>query len=575
MQPLGNRIADIANPDAQMNNPAIALERLAARAGQMHSLPAVAIKVLELTNNPQVDTRALKQCIENDPALTSKILRVVNSSLFGLSRQVSDLNQALALLGTKPLKMLVLGFSLPAGLFAGVTAEVLGRFWRHSLTRAVAAREISETQWRTPGDDAFIAGLLQDLGLLLLVDQLGEPYVRLLEKVFASGKDLLEVERAAMGFDHTMLTARLLSQWAFPESLIEAVVWKPNGAPAEAPDAGNRQSLPGKRGEKALPEIVHLAELLAQVLADGRTNALQEVMRFGRQYHGLSAPSLEALVDGLQQKVSQLAAVLNLQLPDGADYRDILVQSQKQLAEVAASAVEDLLRAKAAGAAIEEYEPIWSELHDLGQAVSKIVRGIPEQQKEDAQRTASQPSPTAVAVGAASVRASPVSRSGAGEHAQTEESLLARLRSAVIACRQRRCALSLMLVELDRSEDISAAAQQQLAEHANRLEAAIRQHIDHPGLLVLPHGQCGCAVILPDCDRRQAVELANQLIDAFRCGQPHEHRGYRRASLSVGVATVSLPPKNFPAEDLLHGASRCLFGSRASGGGMVKSIEIY
>jgi len=563
------------NPNAQMNDPAVALERLAARAGQMHSLPAVAIKVLELTNNPQVDTRALKQCIENDPALTSKILRVVNSSLFGLSRQVSDLNQALALLGTKPLKMLVLGFSLPAGLFAGVTAEVLGRFWRHSLTRAVAGREISETLWKTPGDDAFIAGLLQDLGLLLLVDQLGEPYVKLLEKVFASGKDLLEVERAALGFDHTMLTARLLSQWSFPESLIEAVAWKPDGLTVEAPYADSQPNLPGKQGEKALPQIVHLAELLAQVLVDGRTHVLQEVMRFGRQHHGLSAASLEALVDGLQQKVSQLAAVLKVQLPDAIDYRDILVQSQKQLAEVAASAVEDLLRAKVAAAGIEEYEPIWSELHDLGLAINKVVRRIPEQPKDDVQRTTSQPSPAAGAVGAASPRTSPAGRSQPREHSQNEEPLLARLRSAVIACRQRRCPLSLLLVEMDRSEDVSTAGHQQLAEQASRLEAAIREHIDHPGLLVLPHGQCGCAVILPDFDRGQAVEVANQLIDAFRCGQPGKHRGYRRASLSVGVATVSLPPKNFPAEDLLHGASRCLFGSRASGGGMVKSIEIY
>ena len=70
------------------------------------------MKVLELTDDPRLDTRTLKECIENDPALTGKLLRVVNSSLFGLSREVSDLNQALALLGTKPLKLLVLGFSL-------------------------------------------------------------------------------------------------------------------------------------------------------------------------------------------------------------------------------------------------------------------------------------------------------------------------------------------------------------------------------------------------------------------------------------------------------------------------------
>ncbi len=138
------------------------LDRLVARARQFYSLPAVAMQVLDLTSNPHIDAHALKRCIECDPALTAKVLRVVNSSLFGLSREVSDLNQALALLGIKPLKLLVLGFSLPAGLFSDVETRTLGWFWRHTLTKAVAAREISETAWSQLGDESFTAALLQD-----------------------------------------------------------------------------------------------------------------------------------------------------------------------------------------------------------------------------------------------------------------------------------------------------------------------------------------------------------------------------------------------------------------------------
>ena len=92
------------------------LDQLVERAGSLFSLPAVAVEVLELTAQPRIDTRALKACVERDPALTGRLLRVVNSSLFGLSREVTDLNQALALLGVKPLKLLVLGFSLPKTL---------------------------------------------------------------------------------------------------------------------------------------------------------------------------------------------------------------------------------------------------------------------------------------------------------------------------------------------------------------------------------------------------------------------------------------------------------------------------
>ncbi len=85
------------------------LDRFVDKAGKLYTLPAVAVQVLQLTNHPKVDVQQLKACIENDPALTTKVLRFVNSSMFGATCKVSDLNQALAMLGTKSLKLLVLG----------------------------------------------------------------------------------------------------------------------------------------------------------------------------------------------------------------------------------------------------------------------------------------------------------------------------------------------------------------------------------------------------------------------------------------------------------------------------------
>ena len=124
----------------------------------------------------------LKTCLLRDPALVGKILRVVNSSMFGLSRGVSDLNQALALLGTKSVRLLVLGFSLPDELFNGLAGETLRRYWHHTALKATAAREISESLYRLPGEEAFIVALLQDLGMLVLIQQLGEPYLRFLDR---------------------------------------------------------------------------------------------------------------------------------------------------------------------------------------------------------------------------------------------------------------------------------------------------------------------------------------------------------------------------------------------------------
>ncbi len=120
------------------------LDQLSVRSAQLYSLPGVAMQVLQLTRDPHVDTRALKECIENDPAIASRVLRVVNSSLFGLSREVSDLGQAIPMLGIKPLKLLVLGFSLPSGLFLDVESKTLMWYWKHTLTKAVAGRVLSQ-----------------------------------------------------------------------------------------------------------------------------------------------------------------------------------------------------------------------------------------------------------------------------------------------------------------------------------------------------------------------------------------------------------------------------------------------
>ena len=551
-----------------MTDPAKNLDRLVARAHHLYSLPAVAVRVLELTNNPQVDTHALKECIENDPALTTRVLRVVNSSLFGLTREVSDLNQALALLGSKSLKLLVLGFSLPSGLFSGVAATTLGWYWRRTLTKAVAAREISETVWRQAGDEAFLAGLLQDLGMLLLIQEVGAPYVNFLDKVRSRGADLLAVEAEAMGFDHTALTSRLLDAWGFPAALVQAAHAEPKEPPPDSLSPGQRR----------LGEIVALAELVARLLIDGHTQILSQLLAIGRDEHNLSSTQLHNLVETLEHKVRLLADVFSLQLPRGLDYRDVLAQAHAQMAEVAADAAEDLIR-------YEQNQPQPSEgsrlLADEMQLLSAAVaqfrsspaepHAVPAPLADTARPRADSGVRTAVAE--APGRFAPVARTAMVE---ADPGLIGQLTAAVGTCRQSRCALSLLLVELGRVGDLLVGfGPEGFDELVCILHTACRE-VDHPGPICVPYGEAGFAVILPGCERQAAVRLGNGLTERVR--RDFSSRRLRHQfgpSLGVGAATVSLPPKNFPPADLFDAAQRCLYASHASGDAVVKSIEIY
>jgi len=543
------------------------LDRLVARAREFYTLPSVAMKVLELTRNPQVDTHALKQCIENDPALTGKVLRVVNSSLFGLSREVSDLNQALALLGSKPLKLLVLGFSLPSGLFSGVAAHTLGWYWRHALTKAVSAREISETAWGQPGDEAFLAGLLQDLGFLLLIQEVGSPYVEFLERVLSRGCDLLTMETKVLGFDHTMLTARLLAHWKLPESLVESVRWQVDGQADGQADQADPPS-----PQPRLPRIVHLAELVTRLVADNQCGALGDLLEQGGREHGLGPEPLRALIDALEEKVRQLADVLSLQLPRGLDYREVLDRAHAQLAEVAASAAADLVRQRQLAEGLQSNA---AELAEESRSLSTAIASLGQRPVEPAAAPAPRPAAMAVAVlaEAASARTPPRSPFVVAE---ADPGLLGRLAASVAACRQARRSLSLLLVALDRADELVLSfGVEGFNRLRDRLETACWD-LDHPGMGCLPHGEAGFALVLPDCERTLAVRLGHQLIDCVRGWSPGWGSPERRPpGLAVGAATLSLPPKNFPPGDLLVGAARCLCGSLASGGGVVKSIEIY
>ncbi len=143
------------------------------------------------------------------------------------------------------------------------------------------------------------------------------------------------------------------------------------------------------------------------------------------------------------------------------------------------------------------------------------------------------------------------------------------------ACRQSRRPLSLLLVQLDRVDELLLLLGAKDFEELRRLLEATCRGLDHPWTTCLPHGEAGFALILPNCERRLAVELGDHLLRAMYALKTAQHAGGPQlVTLSVGVATVRLPAKNFSPADLLDAADHCLYGSRASGGGVVKSIEI-
>jgi HD-like signal output (HDOD) protein/GGDEF domain-containing protein len=521
------------------------VQQFVERAGQLYSLPAAAAEMLRLTNQPHIDPRAIKECLERDPALAARILRVANSSLFGPSRPITDLGQALALLGVRPLKMLVLGFSLPRELFTGLEAAALGRYWRASLIKAVAARELAEHAWQVPGDEPFLAGLVQDLGVLALVQQLGEPYLKLLDHVQLSGGRLDTVELEMLGLDHFVLSARLLLHWGLPAGLAAAISVPPD----------ERRIYELTKREQALPQMLHLADLVARLLDRPEPETLAELLSVGSRYCGLTSDQLQRVVATLQEKVTSLADVLALELPEGQSYLDILLSAQRCLADEALTFAAELAKPQPE----QELLALASRLQaELAVATSRGAGGHP---------------PSALAGATASAHRDE-QRPHAATSGHREPSLASLAAAAIQSSRQSRTALSLALFEIDHfGERLLQLGANGMTALIHRLRGELAGWIgqSRPALLV---SDSRLALLLPDQPRSEAVQATRTALSAVKAWSLAEFRLPSELTLSCGIATLEVVPANFATTDLVKAAERCLAGAELSGGNTIKSIEL-
>jgi HD-like signal output (HDOD) protein/GGDEF domain-containing protein len=538
-----------------MNEVTSQLEEIASRAITLYSRPTVAMELVRLADQPRVDAHALRDCVAQDPALTCKVLRVVNSSLYGLNRPVADLNQAIGLIGIKPLKLLVLGFNLPDALFAEVAARELQWYWTNTLTRAVAARLLAEQLWRSSGDEAFIAGLLQDIGILVLLRELGQPYAKFLTGVIDEKCHLASLEQDTLGFDHNQLSAALLARWQLPQRLVEAIA-----APKKVARL-SRMASP----ECDLPQIVHLAEMLMQLVGQRRLGVLPDLLEAGKLYRGMTKSKLAALVEGLQPQVDQLAESLSLELTEERDYMQMLVDAHRQMSALGEQIAGDSASSKEDRA----YNQLLAHTNELSDAMRHFLKSGGK--AEDAIKNWSGQH--------AAHDDSKIKRAATDAHfaeCKDDSALVRKLVAAANRCREKRQELSLLLAEPNvfdvhsdpQGEEAALQARCAVGDACGMLEK------EKVNLLSLSSGRT--AAILSDCERRGALAVANHAITEISRSAGHRthENGELATTLSIGVATVSVVPRNFDPARILESAQRCLSAARACGISTVKSIEV-
>lgn len=205
-----------------------ALKQFISRIESLPPLPQLYQQLMGELQNDKSSLQRIGNIIAQDVAMTSSILRMVNSAFFGLPTHVSSLHHAVKLLGVETIRVLVLSIGLfsYAGKFSFADFS-LERLWAHSTRVSCFCRTITEVEGQNAvvRDDCFIAGMLHDLGKLVLATTMTKDYREVLARVQGGGLRLHVAEREAFGVSHAEVGAYLLSLWGFKDSITEAVCW--------------------------------------------------------------------------------------------------------------------------------------------------------------------------------------------------------------------------------------------------------------------------------------------------------------------------------------------------------------
>jgi len=273
-----------------------------SKIGEIATLPEVTAKIIAAVDDPKSTAHDLHNIIKNDPALATKILKVVNSAFYGLPGQVSDLDRAIVLLGLSAVKNIAISASI-SRLFTAekISDQFSARdIWRHSVGVAVATRQFCTIIGKKAfAEEAFLAGLIHDLGILIERQANPEQLADIIGNASKREKAFHVIETETLGVDHQILGAALAAKWKFPRGLQTVMGYHHR---IDVLSAENR----------LLPVVVHIADTLCCHDSVGfyLTAADQKVEEALLQSVGLSEADFSAVRENLMEHVEQAEVIL-------------------------------------------------------------------------------------------------------------------------------------------------------------------------------------------------------------------------------------------------------------------------
>lgn len=277
------------------------IHELVAGVDELASLPGICGRLSALVDNPDSTIQEVASVIRQDPGLTARLLRLANSALYGKARDIESIEQALNIIGLKRLRDMVVGTAVME-TFNGIPNELVSieGFWMHSIYCAIASSLLAKRVRNPRSDTIFVAGLLHDIGQLVMFHERPEEsrQALLLSIEGVSEPDMVEVEQQVFGFDHCQVGAVLAEQWSLPD-LLRAVI-RYHHAPEKAEEFPQEVAL------------VHIGNVLAG-MAELDQMPEDEVARIhpdAWQVSGLTAAVIPEIIPEVQRQFAEVRSLL-------------------------------------------------------------------------------------------------------------------------------------------------------------------------------------------------------------------------------------------------------------------------
>ena len=314
---------------------AVDFESVLNKSKKLPTLPGIAIRILEAVQKERPDLQEIAEVLATDPPLSAEVLKLINSPFFGLTRKVTSVFHAVSMLGMNVVKNMALSFALIKNFSNSGQADFdYPRFWKYSLTTAIAARMIAEKIAAENAEDAFFLGLLHDMGLLALVRCLPDQYQLVAQESENGNCACHQAENQVLGFDHIAVGRHLVRSWGLPAKFWQAIGCHHCPERLAADDGETR----------SLSQVLHLATLYADMFqAENAATFLAVIDHYTEAYGYTAILSVDPLAVAISEEAQRFFPFFEIDFEDDATYLETIEAARAELINVSTDFIDQLV----------------------------------------------------------------------------------------------------------------------------------------------------------------------------------------------------------------------------------------